>query len=899
MFRDRSGRSWRWASVLSAVLGCDAPEDTTASNPPPPDVLEAVLVGCMDTTPGEGCVFDPARPLTLWANVDKSAAPTLNVDGAVVDSRPVDVSPGMRWSLTPSTQWRVLEVQSKRGTRRLTLTPQPPPPKPLADVDALRRGHRITEARDALERAWPRLHEAHRTRGWELRGDLAFLQGDTPGAIAAYTEGAPLAAEHGERRRASRMAQRVIYACTVLLPDEQCVQTWLEHHARWSADDPENAVVHTYYRALFDAHLGDRRAAQRGFASILERANALGLHRVLAGSLIEAMLLAGEVGDWDAMKALQNQAETLAPQLRASERAQLHNAIGWNLLLAHARGRDDLPSASPPLQRALELSTDDDSVSQRLRAALKLNLAYMALLDDKLDDAERWLSQVGPDAPLRDEGRLWSRLLRARLDAQRGRLQRARTTYEALTREANLLNEPELAWHALTGGADVLASLGQLDDALARHTEAEALLEREVPKIAFGVGRSLYLEERSRGARRHVELLLEKGRFEHALCVARLARSRNLRVLAGSLQATETTRRAMRAYRQGRARLERELEAAWMLPQDEAAGRFAELREQQATLRETLDRAVFARPIMPSEQCERLPSPKVGELSLYFFELGPSWVAFAATRDGVTTRRLGAAPRAPEELGPWLLEPFHDLVVDAQTLRIVATGAAQAVRFASLTDPAASSRSLSARVGVAYGLDVPEPPSTTSGSDVLIVAPPSNLDYAASERVAVEAVYRGSEAAVRVLQRGEATAASVRSALPDVHVAHFVGHATADDDGWAGGFELANGDRFEVADALALERAPSIAILAGCETGKTRELRTLGGMSLAHAMVLAGSRVVIAADTRMSDRAAAALAQPLHTELRRGATGVAALAVARNAVREQGIDPPPLRAWIH
>ena len=130
------------------------------------------------------------------------------------------------------------------------------------------------------------------------------------------------------------MAQRIVYACTALEPNESCVQTWLDADAQWTANDPEQELLHTYYQALFDAQTRNRREAQRGFAEVIDRADALGLHAVEAGALVESMLLLAEVGDWRATEELRARAESLSRRLDRATQAQLHNAIGWSLLLA-------------------------------------------------------------------------------------------------------------------------------------------------------------------------------------------------------------------------------------------------------------------------------------------------------------------------------------------------------------------------------------------------------------------------------------------------------------------------------------------------------------------------------------------------------------------------------------
>jgi len=124
------------------------------------------------------------------------------------------------------------------------------------------------------------------------------------------------------------------------------------------------------------------------------------------------------------------------------------------------------------------------------------------------------------------------------------------------------------------------------------------------------------------------------------------------RVLAQSLRAGKTGSRALREYREGLARLERELEDAWSLPQAEANARFESLRDERMRLRKTLDRAVFSDGVRPTVACDALPSPQPGELSLYVVELGEEVVGFAKSTEALRVQSLGPRPDsdAPEVL---------------------------------------------------------------------------------------------------------------------------------------------------------------------------------------------------------------------------------------------------------
>lgn len=890
----------RSACVLVGLVAC-----RSQSEPEPEPVLavaSGALVGCIDRTSDRVCVFEPGRPLTIWLETGAPGA-RLSANGMRLDAEGTATGDGMRWRVEPKESWRSLKVQGDSAQVEFALVQRRPPAPELEGVRALRDAGQLEEAQAQLAKRLPTLSKQLQVEAHELDGDLAFLRGDVKTAIAAYGSGARQAAAQSRNHKASSMAQRIAYACTALEPNEACARTWLDRDSTWSDGNPEQNLLHDYYRALFDARVGDRRAAQRGFGSVIERADAMGLQSVQVGALLEAMLLVAAVGNWSVAKRHQARAEALGATLPPEMQAQLQNAIGWMLLLARARGRTDLSSPTPAFERALHLTSRGDALSRRLRATLRLNLAYDALLNDDLDGVRRWLATVDRTALLHEDERMWAALLRARVEARLDHLDAARKAFATLATKATATHESEIAWHAHVGIAEVLARQGRTAEAIESHEQAASILRRQLPRIALGAGRSHYLAERSRGTQQHIELLLDSGRTEDALCVTRRARTRNLRVLAQNIKAGEAATEALRSYREGRTRLERDLEAAWMLPADQAKTRFAQLRADRLELYRTLDRDVFAGTPGSVRSCTDFPRPQHDEVSLHYVELEEEWVGFSVGETATSVRHLGPRPdsASPEALGQWLLSPFSDRLSEAQNLRVVASGPLHAVEFSQLRDPSFPDQKLGLRISVTYALDVPNPqraPQTQGSRRMLVVAPPSNLVAAQAERAAVLAAAHDGGEKVQLLSGDEATGDAVRRALVNADLVHFIGHAASEDEGWTGRLQLARGDVLEVEDVLALEAVPHTLILAGCETGRVDSVALAGGMSLAHAFLLAGADTVVAADSQIPDRATSALARPFYAALRAKEPAAKALATAQAAVRAAGLTPPALRVWV-
>jgi hypothetical protein len=87
---------------------------------------------------------------------------------------------------------------------------------------------------------------------------------------------------------------------------------------------------------------------------------------------------------------------------------------------------------------------------------------------------------------------------------------------------------------------------------------------------------------------------------------------------------------------------------------------------------------------------------------------------------------------------------------------------------------------------------------------------------------------------------------------------HYVGHARG--DGWDGALALGGDRRARRRRPAVRPRAAATRCSAGCETGLLDPRSHAGGMSLAHALLLAGADAVIATDAVVDDAVAAAVA---------------------------------------
>ena len=226
-----------------------------------------------------------------------------------------------------------------------------------------------------------------------------------------------------------------------------------------------------------------------------------------------------------------------------------------------------------------------------------------------------------------------------------------------------------------------------------------------------------------------------------------------------------------------------------------------------------------------------------------------------------------------------MLDPFTAAIARARRIRVIASGPATAVAVHALSW---SGRPLSDHAAIAYALDLPQRVARSTGlRHAVQLAPPSNLASAPDELAAAASALQARGVALTRLTGDEP---DLRSRLA-ADLLHYVGHAHA--DSWASALHLGGERRLAAGDLISVE-APTYAVLSGCETGLADPGSHAGGMSLAHALLVAGSSAVIATDAAVDDRFAATLTPTVIAAL---ADGVAPDEALRRAQREH-LDHP-------
>ncbi|MCB9717452.1 MAG: CHAT domain-containing protein [Myxococcales bacterium] len=892
-----------WVALWLMSVGCGrgevpGPEREATAQPQRPSTpvvpssrpLPVIFSGCAVPGPGPACgLGSEERRLTLWVDEPSPDAIGVSIDGEPVARPGVSVEQGLRWTLSIPEGAARLEVRRRDlDDTVFSLALWTVAQAEIDDADAL--GREAKRASDA--------------------GRLEVLQEIV---------------ERARGRRHWSVAARWAHSLTWHLIRERDLsrgRRWLEEAG---AMLPYEDATHLYYRGLLAETRGDLGEALVAYRRALHQARALGagLKPVLMLAVLgrTAVLLA-RAGDRAGTLETLEHALPLAgsEEIDDAIRASFLDSAAWALLvLGSSSGR---PRAL--LDQARELLGDEPR-GRDAWFTVRLNLAYDALEHGDTIAARRWLETLEGRRLIRTN-ELWYRLLLARLERLEGTPESAGRRLRAMIADADRLRDHSLRWAARVEHARALEQLERRPEALAEYAEADLVLEQQLPLLGMG-DRERFVVGRDAVARRRVELLLDQGEPEAALCVARLARTRALRSLDQRVRrdADPTTRRALDEYLGTRLRLDEAYDGTFMIASIARADRRRRELEREREANEQRFEAIMRGPgggRSAPPDCDALSRPVAGTVDLHYVELERGWIGFAADGEGkVVLRALSDPSEALESgdsdrLGAILLDPFEETVTAASRVRVMATGPLFGVAFHALPSGGEGRRLQDERV-VVYGLDLPRARESGDGTGpALVLEPPSNLPRAHEEAELGASGLRRRGATVLWLD-DDASAVdggplSVRllAELPRASWLHYVGHARSDGlGGWDSELVLAADGTaaLGVADVLALPRVPPVVVLSGCQTGVVDPRSRSGGMSLAHAFLLAGAEIVVATTEEVRDDEAIALMRDLYGVLDGLDAHALSRAVAeaqrraRAVVRDEREREPAwrsIRAWV-
>lgn len=871
-------RTLALAVALALSAGCGGGGGSGEARPPERAPLEARIAGCTAARAGPVCEVPPdAATLRLWVPAETGAL-TVTIAGSPATATEAPHPGGRRVSIplpaAPEGAARALEVcvatEGRRACRAF-------------ETQVVRRDERLQRAIQKRAANDPRGAlaalagidgpESAVARAESLRARIALARGDAAAASAGLAAGMEKHLAAG--RISDGMLDAFALAHTLVMRQHAfgAALVALDRAAEAASAWDEGAAQLDYYRALALRESGRPREALAAIQRSGELAAQLDLavaHR--HAREVQARLLQSLGRHAEAMRTFEQLATGLAPDESPCTRALLLAAWSWSELSAMLAGA--LPRAPPSLRpRLTETRRLFTEACPRPSEADSetVNLAIEALLSGDLDRAEqlvRELSSAGrPQAAYVE---VWRLDIAGRVALGRQKPRDALAAYDALAARARAALSPEPLLRALVGRGRALAALGRRDDAARAYAEAEDLLDQELGHLPAGEERALFLDEQGASATELVEVLVAAGKNADALAAARRARSRNVRQALRMEQVTalapaERARfeAALARYREARATLAAGDESAWQRPKE--ADREARAAREAAlrVARDSLDEAFTIAGLAPPQRAPSgdSPRPAAGEAWLLLHPLGDrSCRVLAATTAGVRAFIAQAAPSDPKEaLAAALLQPLEDALAGVKRLRVLASGAFQAIDVHALP---LRGRPLAAQMSVAYSLDLPPSPEPPAGAALVVANPEEDLPQTEREAALAEARLRPSMETA-LLTGGRATKQAFADALGRTSWLHFAGHARYA-AGWDTGLRLAEGVPFTVRDALALPRAPARVVLSGCETARSVPTRALD-LGLPEAFVVRGSEEVVAAMRPVADQAAADLMNKLYS----------------------------------
>lgn len=878
-----------------------------ASGCAPPD-RDAVFAGCPHVETSAGgplCLRRPDRPLNLRVRLAGArSVDTVQLDGRAVSVDAAAVADGMQFDLAvPVGVSRLTVDVEPPGRWTLILLDDAPEPaiataRAAAPAEPAARGRALRAASVGLE---PRpaadvLLEA---------GHFLHVGGDFEAAAAALQQAADVAERAGAHSRAAAALSVHAYHATERAHRFVDARQALDRMSGLRLGPRRQAEL-AYMRALLAYNVGDLRSARTHAITSATRATAWADPRAPAYREFEAevwMALGQRARARAILADLRGGVDALG---RPLERAQRLNNHAWVDLL----GPIDRPPARDPrpdLLTALELYAGVEQVDPCAIWTTRLNLALAHLKLGESAQARAVLdSRPRPRCGPVDAA--WFDLIDARLLLEADPAA-AHARYAALGRRAEASGMAEVRWRALVGRGEALEASGRLDDAATAYADAEALLDSRLSVLALIGGGERFLADRGRSARLLVDLLVRRGRPAEALCAARRARRRQLAGLArvgrlGRGAPTDTRwAEALGRYRRARAALEAEAADDWSRSVAELRAVETQRATRLAELDGLLESALATLDGPPTEMgCPPLPSGR--ELLLAWFPGRGDWLAFAAHTHGVVAGRLDGDPTStPARLFAPLAHAMRDHLPTAQRVVILATGAVNPVPIHAVPFDGAP---LIDAAPVVYGLDLPPSADTrhaeVGGRALVIGDPRSDLRGARREAAAVARTLAAGGWQIERLGGVDARADAVRAALPRVAALHYAGHGEVDPlDQWAGRLPLAGGSWLGIGDVLAAPAVPRRVVLSGCRTGLPVAEALSGGMSFAHAFLLAGAEAVIGTTRDVDDAVAARFSALLY----RGSSarpdadvGQAFRAAARALRAEQADRWSDFRLWV-
>lgn len=871
-----------WATRLLLVLGAVLPLSCSKRlSPPAPEFLSEVqYAGCDAVKAGPVCLFsDKPRQLDLWwpATLGDLKAASTSQGPLVRPETKREQGGWMTQIMVPaSAQWLQLDFAGTARPRRHRL-----PMALYPAVPALQTAARRQTAGD-LEGAMAALREgldqAQGLQKARLQAALARLALQTQAidaAIAALRESMKEAAAQGLISQQLKDAVALSYALLNYRQDYAGARAVIAEARPMAATVPEHLVALRYNEGGIASQVGDMGEAISAFRESAERAQKLGrdaLARAAQRNGAATLRLLGRSDEALAMQRALVDGPTDTPCDASDDRLNL--ALS---LLSAARAQNAPPNSEPQqlLQQAhAALSACADPFRERNLWIERLLLAVQSndLAEMKTAEAALLSGQEGQSPLLH----VWQLDALARLALWRSQWQSALQLFESELQLAQRLGLAQERFRAWVGKGTAYKLGKRRREAVAAFQQAEAALDALAQQIPLGQGVASFVRDHQQSVQELVQALLDMGHVPAAMDAVRVAQARAFLLAAQAPQVAqlpEARRKqwedALARYHQLRANLESR-RAQW----DVTAEDQRQHDDANAPERTAVEKALEAvyRTLRPQGAPTRtsLRKPGANEAYLVYFRSQAGWLAFVSTGQASRVVQIPevSSDLDAETLSEILLQPFAPELAKVTRITLLPPPALWHIDFAALPW---RGKPLAHHAWVQYKLDVCQnerdcgggAPKQDRPSALVISDPKLDLQGARREAESVSEPLVKAGYLVNALAGSEASHARVLEALSQANLLHYAGHGThAGIDAEQSALLLGQDTRLLLGDILSLAKVPRRVVLSACE-GASLDQR-VGGLSLAHAFVAAGSSVVIAAVREVSDTSARSLIQTMY-----------------------------------
>jgi tetratricopeptide (TPR) repeat protein len=663
-----------------------------------------------------------------------------------------------------------------------------------------------------------------------------------------------------------------------------------------------------YQQGAFDLLVGRIDEAVAGFDRVIRLAALVDERDVLGSAQVMKAIALTRLGRFGEAEQLASSLEVALAE--GDDEDAVVIGIRYNLAWAALLRREDDPSAAADptatLMRLAEIYAAGADAKQVARTHLHVALAAIQTGDGPRADAA--LARVDR-AMLEPRELVWLELVGSRIGLRADDHVRAGAHLDRAQAFAQLTEDRELNRLVWTAKARLAHAEGHDELALAAHEQAARLADQLALAVPGTAGRSMLVTSHGRADTEHVELLIDLGRIEAALCVAAGSRARHLRALWARLRppldaADQHEYQALLGRHEARRKsIDAQLEQAWTLSTDELEQLRLRLRSEGEQADELLDRATaLLEREAPRWSCAQiLPSaPERALLTMIADAEHRRWWFMLA--------RGGRAPSivefevegSAESLARDAVLSLEHTLVGVERLDVIPVGEMLGVDLQRLLFERPELRTLSLRYSLGLGEIASEHSDTRAPPlRAAVVAGASDLDAVTRE------AGRVSEALRR--QAWQVESSWSPTAVEQPTLLHYSGHGHHTGlAGWRSFIEVPGFGPLTAAGLVALARAPELVVLGACSAGSSDAEIIDGGMNLAAAFLLAGAELVVAASGPVDDETALALAGELYREF--GTPDVDALVrglVARQRAEfdEAAIEPGPRstlrwRAWV-